>query len=759
MKTLLTNLLLCLCLCAHAQTNEDKTSLIANPNFESGTTGWETENLQLQTNNSFAPKNGSTYMERWVNRGNKVGNASARQTVSGLSTGTYKLTVAAQNLNEGASSQKCTGAYVYADDQRTPIYTPGDYSVTFTCLTGTAEIGFFAENATGNWLALDNFRLTLVEKIDAGVVAQEVNNLVKKAEELLPSIKHDGIAHDLENAINAGKLITEASPEENMQAALLNLRTMFDKAQFAFNIDNATPGSGVAPAVTKTNTYVATGATQALVRASIKGSNILESGVCWSTRHDPTVLDERTTKSFSLNGTIYHIKGLQPSTVYYARPYVINKTYTVAYGDELKIVTHPTGTCTGSWDEKAPDEAANKRCREAIQQTIEYFNEWTGIQGFHLSGHYGADTPTADCSYGGWMRIGPNPAYQAIGTVLHETGHGVGVGTSARWNNCTDTREREGKYGKWLGREANTVLQFLENKYNNETYFLGDAVHGWGNNASYDWLVNGADKDKHSELQYIGGMCILHGLFVDGLCPTSATPNGIAAYSYNFDDNKKYYLMNKDKAFGLGEGLLYQRSGTGVAWKSLLNGEVVSDSAAWNMEFDPKLGMYLFKNAATGKYLTHSANGEIAVRTIRTQASEKERFQLMPDRTNVTFNLADKKTTTHGFWFTWEEGGSKAMTAQALSASRGYGAVAGTVFNFSDKATNQQWIILSEDELKAYQDKALVATDLYSVPSVTDGTNEIVGIYNVDGTRLSHIQRGFNVLKYKDGTSKKTLVR
>jgi hypothetical protein len=49
------------------------------------------------------------------------------------------------------------------------------------------------------------------------------------------------------------------------------------------------------------------------------------------------------------------------------------------------------------------------------------------------------------------MRIGPNASYQAIGTVLHETGHGVGVGTHWRWYDCKDTRENTSK-GKWLGR-------------------------------------------------------------------------------------------------------------------------------------------------------------------------------------------------------------------------------------------------------------------------------------------------------------------
>ena len=551
-KLLLTNFLMFLTFCAHAQSNTDRTSYIINPSFENGTNGWVCENLSAQTNSDFR-KAGSTYMEKWVSKGNSVGDGSIYQTITKLPIGIYKLTVAAQNLNQNSTTQKCSGAYIYANDQKTDVYTPADYSVTFTNIIGEVEIGYVAKNATGNWIAVDNFRLTQIGDVESGIVQDEVKRMLEEAEKIPTDIIPTNLASALQSAITAGKLINTTSADTEIQQALKDLKKAIEKGQFAANLANATPGSGTAPAVTATNHYVATGATQALVRATMKGSNIMERGVCWSTEHNPTVLDERTTKYFNLKGYIFHIKGLQPATVYYVRPYVMNNTYTVAYGDEVKIVTHPNGTCTGSWNEGAPDAAANQRCRDAIQQTIAYFNEWTGIQGFHLSGNYGAETPTADCKYRGWMRIGPNPGNQAIGTVLHETGHGVGVGQHVRWNDCTDTRADQGKYGKWLGREANDVLHFLENYYGDEVFFTGDAVHGWGTSSntsitnatiSYDWLVNGADKDKHQELQYIGGMCILHGLFIDGLPPTASDwyitdQNGIAGYTYNFDDNKK----------------------------------------------------------------------------------------------------------------------------------------------------------------------------------------------------------------------------
>ncbi len=798
----------------------DDQEYVLNNSFEDGTTSWTCDGLSSQSNTAFTKKDGSKYMEKWVSQGNKVGSASISQTVT-LPNGVYKLTVAAQNLNQSSTSSKCAGARIYAGNSETAVYTPADYSVEFVNLTGKVVVGFEAVDATGNWLAVDNFRLTLVGEITEDIITEEVQRLVSEGESLQAQMMYKAEATSLATAIAAMKTITASSTEteiasaveaidaaiESAKVAIADYKALqtaidgvqeyydatkngadalkaeidkaqtlvkndgatkaeldeeidaLDKALLAFNIANATAGTGTAPRVTTTNPYVATGATEALVRAGMTGSNILERGVCWSTEHNPTVLDNRSTKSFSLNGTIYHIQGMEPATVYYVRPYVMNKTYTVAYGDEIKVVTHPAGGCTWSWNEGAPDEAANTRCRNAIKETIDYFNEWTGIKGFHLTGNYGSGTPTADCSYGGWMRIGPNSAYQAIGTVLHETGHGVGVGTHWVWYNCSDTRSNT-TYGKWLGRAATEVYQFLENKYTDEYYFQGDKTHGWGSNASYDWLVNGADKDKHSELQYIGGMCIMYGLFLDGLCPTSNHKNGIAGYTYNFDDAKKYYIMCKSDERGLGDGLLFQK-GVLAAWKPYFStGTEVNDSAAWYLEFNPSSGYYSFRNAATGKYLTRSSTVASMSTKATKSPSNSEMFQLMPDRTDVTVGTGDETVTTHGYWLTWYDNGNKAMEADGLSETTGRGMAKQTAFNFSDSATSQQWIIISEDDLDAYR-KAAIPTGIKDTG--TDGSSsgqaKIAGVYSIDGTRKTGTTKGLNIIRYTDGSASKVYIR
>ena len=455
-------------------------------------------------------------------------------------------------------------------------------------ITGRVTLGVKAEGATGNWLALDNFRLYQIGVIDEAELIEELSRVVSVAEALLSSMMSATAKNSLNSAISdAREIIAGEKPynsdvtialeaaideanvsiaeyqalsdkitevfavyDENkkgaaeLKAALDEADNLckndkatseelsaeivkLDKAELAFNIANATEGTGAAPEVTYTNPDFIGGSTKAMLRATFAGSNILERGVCWSKEHNPTVLDDRSTKTWTLNGFILVAEGLSSASVYYMRPYIMNKTYQVAYGDEVKVVTHPKGTCTWSWDEAGPDEATNERCRTAIKQTIDYFNEWTGVQGFHLSGHYvpgaGSGGGTADCSYGGWMRISQNVANQAIGTVLHETGHGVGVGTQQRY---WDTNVHS---WYWYGREANKVYHFLENEYTNIKFadgnnkvWVGDGTHAWGQNATYDWCINGSDKDRHIELQYAGGSAILYGMFIDGLDPTSS---------------------------------------------------------------------------------------------------------------------------------------------------------------------------------------------------------------------------------------------
>lgn len=867
-----------------ARAQKDVTSdYVKNPSFESGTTSWTVTSMVKQTNTSFTKKDGTTYIEKWVNKGSAVGSASVVQSLSGLPLGEYELTVAAQNLDQNNTSKKCDGARIFAGLCETPVYTTKDYTVTFSVLNGKADIGFEAVDAKGNWLAVDNFRLKLIREFSPAEIVAEMqklsdeaeaylsktisktvtdaitkavqkgraitesskptdvtiayNALVKAitdakasmeqydelaknipdAEALLPQMMSATAKTNLTKYLEAAKAITTANTTAQVTTALKNLIRgieaamisisdymavvnaieiaekeydatkkgadefhavietakylsvnpdaksteladmvrQLERATLKFHLDNATHGSGTPVKVTATNSYVATGATEALMRATMTGSNILERGVCWSTEHEPTVLDDRTTEFHTLNGNIYHVRGLNVATVYYLRPYVMNKTYEVAYGDEVKIVTHPKGTCVGTWDGGAPDDAANTRCRNAISETIEYFNQWTGIKGFTLSGHYGAQTPTADCSYGGWMRIGPNAGNQAIGTVIHETGHGVGVGTCDRWK---DTNVHN---WKWYGREANKIYSFLENKeanpYTSDFCMVGDGMHGWGSSASYDWFVNGADKDKHQELQYLGGCCLLYGLFVDGLPPTGSYPNGLSSYTYNFDDEKVYYIRSESSTIGINDSYLCESATGAIQWRKMTDEEAatVENNAAWYLEYDAQACYYRFRNAQTGHYISHTATSVSAVD--KANPSVNENFQLMPGRVDVTTKVNGKNKKTYGYWFTWNAGGNKGMQLGAANTFTGVGTCKVVNFDFSDKATDQRYIILSGEELGF--ENIYTSIENVTRPSTVLQNRVVSSIYNLSGVKVPALQHGINIVKYSDGTSEKVYVK
>ena len=838
----------------------DCTSYITNPNFESKTEGWTAVNLVAQSNSSFSRKSGTYYLEKWVSSGS-VGDGSVRQTIS-IPNGIYKLTVAAQNYTQSSTSKKNTGAYIFSGDQQTVVYTPNDYSVTFTSVAGRVEIGFVAEGATGNWISVDNFRLYLIGYVDDTVLIAEISRLVENATAILESQMSTSVAKNLQDQIDAANLIINGTNEYNSEVTLalqnaiaaaqksvaeyaaLNksvdeavsvrdsgsmmntsvaadlqasidaanqildgtndysdsvvkqlraaidaakgsiadfqaLQKAIDDAQATYDPDKedaesllaelttartmvedpastsesirneievlntakllflVANGSGKKPVVTTVTDFMIPAAHGGLIRATFESEvSYKERGICWSKSKEPTIADHRETAYYNQKGMLFHLKEMQPASIYYARAYAITNTYQVGYGDVIKVVTLPKGSCVGTWDNGAPDEAANNRCRNAIQETMDYLNEWTAIKGFTLSGHYGAQTPTADCSYGGWMRIGPNAGNQAIGTVIHETGHGVGVGTTPRWSNCADTRENT-TWGKWLGSWANKTLHFLENTTDEAVFMTGDGTHGWGTGPgiSYDWFVNGADKDKHTPAQYIGGCALLYSLYIDGLCPTSGYSNGVPGYTYNFDDDEEYCIMCEDSERGLGDGFVYQRAATTAGWKKVENQEQLSDSLKWKIEYVPTQGYYRFKNVATGKYISHSATGSnVTMKSTQTPGAT-ENFQLMPGRKKNYFTINVTKLSYPSYWFTWHDSADKSMSLNALNERTGYGTTSIVNFDYSDKGgTKQRYIILPASKVAGLLPKVVRMKGDVNLDGKVDISDIVAIINQIAGT-------------------------
>lgn len=431
-----------------------------------------------------------------------------------------------------------------------------------------------------------------------------------------------------------------------------------------------------APRVT-TNKRFARGATMAFARATFNGSNISERGLCYSTSPVPTVDDQCSTRSYSYddNGTIYMIEGLQPATRYYMRPYARTRDGAVGYGDVIKFYTLPKGAITYNIRQDG-DADAIARITSATDEAVTLWNNLTSIRGVNFNVGHNSGTPTADCSYGGYIRVGSNASYQRTGTLLHEMLHGVGVGTHSIWWNSN--LRSNGDRGYWLGDRVTEVVRFLENS---ETAQLnGDATHMW------PYGINGAHEDSGAKGLYYGCSLICQALGEDGLPPSGgfATP----AYTFDQEDTVKYYLKNEDSSCGLYTSFLTEETGGQLSWKPASGSSSVSDSAAWYVTFDPSASLYLLRNAATGRYLSFQSNG-FRTRAAVTPAAA-ERMQLMRGRID-----AIEGKDYRGYYII---SNNNTLTPPALTAATD-GTVSTGSYDLSNAAAPQRWLILTGAEV------------------------------------------------------------
>ncbi len=216
-RFLMAGALACGSSCAlHAQTDVTD-AYVKNPGFESGFTGWDNSGMQTQTNAAFSKKDGNAYVEKWVGVGDRVADAHVSQTLT-LKNGVYRLTVAAQNIQENSAATQ-SGTYVFADEEQVAVSAANDYSVTFTVIEGQAAVGFKAENATGNWIACDNFRLYSVNN-DPTVIQEELQRRIGLARALASEKMQKDVLSELNAAIQAAQEMVSSADEDIAEVAV-----------------------------------------------------------------------------------------------------------------------------------------------------------------------------------------------------------------------------------------------------------------------------------------------------------------------------------------------------------------------------------------------------------------------------------------------------------------------------------------------------------------------------------------------------------
>jgi hypothetical protein len=430
----------------------------------------------------------------------------------------------------------------------------------------------------------------------------------------------------------------------------------------------------------------ARGATMAFGRiksATIGDGKITEKGFCWSENPEPTVKDKTTTETVS-NGA-YWLKDLKPATKYYMRAYAKTAGKQVGYGEVIKFYTLPKGQVTFTM-RTSGDEASN-RIKAAAQTAVNWWNALTEMKGFNTSIGYNSGTPTAECSYGGWMSVGSNTSYQRPGTIMHEMLHGVGVipwaGTEWAGSNL---RSGNGT-GQWLGDRVTEVLRFWKN--NTTEVLNGDTQHLW------PYGINGASEDNGSNELYIGNGLVCQALGEDGLQHTSslfAEPY----YALDQEDDVKYYLKNESEDRGLFTSYLIPTSTGTLKWRTMTAAEAQqNDSTAWNITFTPTNQYYQFRNVATGQYLTYASGVKTMTRTTLTA---NDNWHLMKGRIDVGTGSNAKR----GYWIIHPTGN---WTPAAMQANTN-GAVATANFNIANAAKTQRWLILTAEEMGQQEEAA-----------------------------------------------------
>ncbi len=724
----------------------DLTSLLTNPSFETGDfSGWTQQNMQLQNNSVFSIKQGTYYAEKWISKGAAVGDALVSQRLSDMAPGRYRLRVAAQNIQEDTPGAAQTGTVIFANTETLPVTTRQQYALDFVLTGNELEVGFRAETASGNWLAVDNFRLEYIsDSQDAIRLAFE--QLVDKALTLADERMNTATLTALQNALAAAQTalstgtgaddwaeassqleaaytqalesadafarladaIAQAQAEldtasatetADYQAAIETARNTYDNtsttdaralaaiqtlddAAFAFRVAN---GSGDVPTVT-TDPRFLKGSTWAFGRSTVSGSNILEQGFCWSESPDPKVTDHRTTEYLNQAGRIYWLRDLRPARMYYMRAYAITRDYAVGYGDVIKFSTLPKGTIT-HWYNNGGDEAVNDRINYAINTAMDYYwNNLTSIHDFGISVTYSPGTPTADCSYGGYMRVGANASYQQPGTIMHEALHGIGVGTHGIW--WSGDMRQDGNRGVWLGDRVTEAVRFWDNS--TTATITGDDTHLW------PYGCNGAQEDTHSDNLYCMMGILAQALNEDGLPASGAIGYALPYYSFQHEDDVKYYIKNEDESHGLRTSYLVENASHQLVWQTMDAEEATQDdAAAWYLSFTPTNQYYQLKNAKSGYYMTYNSAGTNGIRTARHNTVQSaDNFHLMRGRVDVTAGTA----THRGYYIIHPESSDNPPLLNATS--NGTTATAG--FNIAKSATTQRWLILTEKEARDF---------------------------------------------------------
>jgi len=206
----------------------DMNEYLTNPSFESNFSGWTNSGFVTQTDLAFFPiADGAKFIEKFDAEATSL-NLSISQTVSGLPNGNYRLKVAALNVDY-ATDEPRPNTYIYAGLNKLDVGVLQDYSLDFTLVGGTVEIGLKAEDTPATWTAVDNFRLYYegfdLDAIKAALQTQvddaKANYQSKGMQQSVAAVLNGAIAAAETAAANSAATESELSEASSRLAAAI----------------------------------------------------------------------------------------------------------------------------------------------------------------------------------------------------------------------------------------------------------------------------------------------------------------------------------------------------------------------------------------------------------------------------------------------------------------------------------------------------------------------------------------------------------
>lgn len=255
--------------------------------------------------------------------------------------------------------------------------------------------------------------------------------------------------------------------------------------------------------------------------------DVTEYGAVLGREINPTIDDDTHVRAADMDNNTHEFgvffDNLQPLTMYHTRTYAIQADGTVVYGNDRIFQTTRGGQVTWRWasNEEGAKAAitdgvsAYDRITEAMDSAMFYYNNYSNLVK-SISVEYNTGVQTADCNINAWMRFGPTPRYQWVGTAQHEISHAMGVGTGSNWR----TLIQYSSVRQWSQPIANQALKVMLKDMTQVIH--GDTQHFWngginqreevtnGTTNSYGVTIRNADMLKANAL-------ILNGMREDGL--------------------------------------------------------------------------------------------------------------------------------------------------------------------------------------------------------------------------------------------------